>query len=74
MAAATAYTTPAAIEFSTAALTVDDADPAMLTLATAGSSRFLVTQSMPEISALYAALPEQSMTRTEYTFAPFATP
>ncbi len=48
--AATAKTTPAAMEFVTAAFSADENDPPRLMLATAGLCAFAVTQSTPAIT------------------------
>ena len=72
--AASAYTTPAAIEFSTAAFNVVEKLPPRLMLAAAGSVLFAVTQSTPAMTPDVKPLPAQSRTRTATRRTFFATP
>src|SRR5258708_23547742 len=72
--AAMAYVTPAAVDRSPAALSVDEKPPPRLMLAAAGSTRFAVTHSMPPIPPHVHSQPLQSSTRTAPRLTFFPTP
>src|SRR5512143_3300111 len=63
--AATATVTPASITRCTASFSVCENPPLKLMFATAGRTRFAVTQSRPATTPLVVPLPLQSRTRTE---------
>src|SRR3954453_6460925 len=72
--AATASTTPALVMRVAASFTAWLKPPPSDMLATAGSTRLFVTQSIPAITPELVPLPEQSSTRTAMSVTPFATP
>ncbi len=72
--AATAYVTPALIEFCTAVSRALETPPPRLMFATAGPVLLPVTQSMPAITPESVPLPLQSSTRTGFSVTHFATP
>ena len=69
-----ATATPALIELCTAWLSEVELGEPRLILATAGSTLFLVTQSIPAIAPLTVPLPAQSTTRTATSSTALATP
>jgi hypothetical protein len=65
---------PAAVERATAAFSVLENPPPRLMFATAGSTRFAVTQSIPAITPDVVPEPEQLRTRTATSLTFFAMP